>query len=148
METRFLGCRFRRPDRRVIQGLRLPEGEVVFVLDRLRLVDGHRMSYQRSFLPASIGREAAKADLAVTPLRHVLRFKLGIEITRARETICAVTLRSREARELGYPAGTPAFRSERVSWGAAGAPVVFDRVLIPGDHFRITRELQYDGAPP
>lgn len=123
METRFLGCRFRRPDRRVIQGLRLPEGEVVFVLDRLRLVDGHPMSYQRSFLPASIGREAAKADLAVT-------------------------LGSREARELGYPAGTPAFRSERDSWGAAGAPVVFDRVLIPGDRFRITRELQYDGAPP
>src|SRR5207245_1341663 len=27
-----------------------------------------------------------------------------------------------------------------------GAPVVFDRVFIPGDRFRITRELHYEGA--
>lgn len=148
VETRFLGSQFRRPDRRVVQGLRLPDGEAVFVLDRLRLVDGYPMSYQRSFLPAGIGREVAKADLATTPLRQVLRFKLGIEITRARETIYAVTLRSREARELGCSPGSPAFRSERISWAAAGAPVVFDRVVIPGDRFRITRELEYDGARP
>ena len=35
---------------------------------------------------------------------------------------------------------------ERVSFDAAGAPVVFDRVFIPGDRFRITRELHYEGA--
>jgi aromatic ring hydroxylase len=31
-----------------------------------------------------------------------------------------------------------------VSFDAAGAPVVFDRVFIPGDRFRITRELSYE----
>ena len=148
VETRFLRSQFRRPGRRVAQGLGLPEGEAVFVLDRLRLVDQRPMSYQRSFLPARIGREVAKANLAVTPLRDVLRFKLGIEIIRARETVYAVTLRSQEARRLGCPPGSPAFRSERVSWDAAGAPIVFDRVLIPGGRFRITRELQYEGARP
>ncbi|MBI4589795.1 MAG: GntR family transcriptional regulator [Candidatus Rokubacteria bacterium] len=148
VETRFLRSDFRPPDRRVAQGLRLRTGEAVFVLDRLRLVNRHPMSYQRSFLPAGIGREVAKADLAITPLRNVLRFKLGIEVTRARETVFAVTLRSLEARELGCRPGTPAFRSERISWAADGAPIVFDRVFIPGDRFRITRELQYEGARP
>jgi DNA-binding GntR family transcriptional regulator len=38
----------------------------------------------------------------------------------------------------------PAFESERVSFDAGGAPVVFDRVFIPGDRFRITRELHYE----
>ena len=35
----------------------------------------------------------------------------------------------------------------RVSYDAAGAPVVFDRVFIPGDRFRITRELSYASDP-
>lgn len=146
VETRLLGSGFKRPDRRVAEGLGLPDGEAVFVLDRLRLVDGHPMSYQRSFLPARIGREVAKANLATTPLRDVLRFKLGFEIAGARETVYAVTLRPQEARPLGCPLGSPAFRSERVSWAADGVPVVFDRVLIPGDRFRITRVLHYEGT--
>ena len=148
VETRFLGSHFILPDRRAAQALRLPPGEMAFVLDRLRLVDAHPMSHQRSFLPRSVGEEVAKADLSVTPLRKILSFKLGVEITRARETVCAVTLGSRDARELGRRAGSPAFRSERVSFTASGAPMVFDRVFIPGDRFRITRELVYEGAPP
>jgi hypothetical protein len=42
----------------------------------------------------------------------------------------------------------PAFESERVSFAGEGRPVVFDRVFVPGDRFRITRELDYrDGGP-
>src|SRR2546428_150606 len=52
----------------------------------------------------------------------------------------------REARDLGCRAGEAAFESERISHDAGGAPVVFDRVFIPGDRFRITRELHYEGA--
>ncbi len=148
VETRFLGSEWRQPDRRVAVGLRLGAGDAVFVLDRLRLVKGHPMSYQRSFLPGGLGEEVAKADLAVTPLRAVLSFKLGIEVIRARETIFAVALRSREARALGCRPGTPGFRSERISWAADGAPVVYDRVFIPGDRFRISRELTYEGVRP
>jgi len=76
----------------------------------------------------------------------VLEHKLGIVIHSARETVSAVRLGRREAGELGCPAGAPAFESERVSYDAAGAPVVFDRVFIPGDRFRITRDLRYEGA--
>src|SRR5256885_617472 len=122
-----------------------PRARVV-MLERLRLVDGHPMSLQRSFLPARIGEEVLAADLSATPLSQVLEFKLGIVVTRAREAVSAVRLGRREARELGCPTGAPAFESERVSFDAAGQPVVFDRVFIPGDRFRITRELHYEGA--
>jgi hypothetical protein len=82
----------------------------------------------------------------VTPLGQVLAFKLGIELTAARETVSAVHLDARAARVLGCRRGMAAFRSDRVSLAADGTPVVYDRVLIPGDRFRITRELRYDGA--
>jgi GntR family transcriptional regulator len=142
--TRFLRSRFGRADRRVAQELGVAEGARMFVLERLRLVDGQPLSFQVSHLPAAIGEEAAKADLTVTPLRHVLSFKLGIEITGARETVSAETLPARAARELGCAAGAPCFRSDRVSTDAERRPIVYDRVFIPGDRFRITRQLHYD----
>jgi GntR family transcriptional regulator len=144
--TRVVGSRVGPADRRVGDALGLrPRGRAV-AIERLRLVDGHPMSLQRSFLPPALGEPVLQADLAVTPLIQVLEFKLGVTIERARETVSAVRLGRREARELGCLAGVPAFESERVSYDAAGAPVVFDRVYIPGDRFRITRELHYDLA--
>jgi hypothetical protein len=35
-----------------------------------------------------------------------------------------------------------------VSRAADGSPIVYDRVFIPGDRFRITRELHYDLTRP
>ena len=142
--TRFVRSYTAAADRGVAAALGLREREGVFALERLRLVDGEPVSFQASYLPAALGDEVSKADLAVTPLRQVLAFKLGIEITAARETVSAVPLERRAARELGCRPGIAAFRSDRVSVGPDGTPVVYDRVFIPGDRFRITRELRYD----
>jgi GntR family transcriptional regulator len=144
--TRLLGTRFVAADRRVAEALRVAGRPRVLVIERLRLVDEHPMSLQRSFLPSPLGDEVIRADLALTPLHQVLEFKLGVVITRASETVSAVRLGRREARDLGCRAGEPAFESERVSYDAGGVPVVFDRAFIPGDRFRITRELHYEGA--
>jgi GntR family transcriptional regulator len=145
--TRFLRTQRVRADRYTARELGLDSGARVFVLERLRLVDGHPTSFQASHLPEALGEEVARADLAVTPLRQVLAFKLGIEITAARETVSAETLPARAARELGCAPGVPCFRSDRVSTDAESRPIVYDRVFIPGDRFRITRQLHYDRSP-
>lgn len=142
--TRFLRSHFGPADRLAARELTLAPGARVFVLERLRLVDGRPTSFQVSHLAAALGEEVAKADLAVTPLRQVLSFKLGIEITSARETVSAETLPARAARELGCAPGAPCFRSDRVSVDVESRPIVYDRVFIPGDRFRITRQLHYD----
>ena len=148
VSTRFLRAHFTLADRWAAEELELCRGARAFVLERLRLVGGRPMSFQASYLPASVGEEVTKIDLALVPLRQALLFKLGIEITAARETVAAVRLESRAARELGCRLGIPAFRSDRVSVGPGGRPVVYDRVYIPGDRFRITRQLQYSGRSP
>jgi GntR family transcriptional regulator len=146
--TRVLGARFAAADRRAAAALRLRPRARVLELERLRLVDARPMSLQRSLLPGHIGEEVARADLGVTPLHEILEDKLGITIARAAETVSAVRLPGGAARRLGCPSGVPAFESERVSFGAGGEPVVFDHVYIPGDRFRITRELRYDETFP
>src|SRR5438876_12103245 len=65
--TRLLGTRFATADRRVAVALRLAGRPRVFVLDRLRLVDEHPMSLQRSFLPSPLGDAVIRAYLAPTP---------------------------------------------------------------------------------
>jgi GntR family transcriptional regulator len=143
--TRLVGSRFTTADRRAAEALGLGSQARVFVLERVRLLDRHPMGLQRSILPAPVGEEVAKADLGVTPLGQVLEFKLGLTIARATETISTIRLGRREARELGCGSGLPAFFSERVSCTADGSPLVLDRVYIPGDRFRITRHLTFDG---
>ena len=146
VSTRLLATGFVPGERRVTVALGLGRGARVLAVERLRLVDGRPLSLQRSFLPARLGDEIMLADLTVTPLAQVLAFKLGITVTRAAEVVAAVRLGRREARELSARAGAAAFQSERISYDERGAPVVFDRVFIPGDRFRITRELSYE--PP
>src|SRR2546425_5887088 len=106
--TRLLGTRFASPDHHVADAFGLGARARVLVVERLRSVDGHPMSLQRSFLPAHIGDDVARADLALTPLHHVLEHKLGIVIAHARETVSAGRPGRREAGEPGGPAGAPA----------------------------------------
>src|SRR6266478_5783609 len=98
--TRLLGTRFAKADRRVAEALGLAGRPRVLVVERLRLVEAHPMSLQRSFLPSPLGDEVIRADLALTPLHQVLEFKLGVVVTRASETVSAVRLGRREARDL------------------------------------------------
>ena len=150
--TRLLATRFAIADRHVTRALGLGPRARVLVIERLRLVGGRPMGLQHSFVAARLGEALLESDLDRTPLGQALEFKLGITIERAHETVSAVRLGRREARDLECSAGIPAFESERVSFDAEGRPVVFDRVFIPGDRFRITRELHFDangdrGAP-
>jgi len=147
VSTRVLDARPAVADRRASVALGLTPRARMVMVERLRLVDDHPLSLQRSFLPARIGEQVLTSDLAETPLSQVLEFKLGVVVVRAQEAVSAVRLASREARELACAPGAAAFESERVSFDAAGQPVVFDRVFIPGDRFRITRELHYDSVP-
>src|SRR2546428_7513118 len=113
--TRLLGGRVARADRRVTDALGLGARARVVQLERLRLVDGHPMSLQRSFLSTAVGEEVLKADLGTTPLRQVLEFKLGITIERARESVSAVRLRLRQAPQIGCRAGVPGVEAWRLS---------------------------------
>ena len=149
VSTRLLVTRFAIADRRVAGALDLTGRARVLVIERLRLVGGRPMGLQHSFVAALLGEELLKADLDRTPLGQALEFKLGITIDRASETVSAVRLGRREAGDLDCAPGVAGFESERVSFDADGRPVVFDRVFIPGDRFRITRELHFqsDGGP-
>lgn len=140
VETRVLGQRVVQPPRPVAEVL---GARRVLALARLRVVRGRPLSFQVTYLPAGLGRGVREHDLRLHSLRHIVEHKLGIAIARASETVTAVRLGGVHARALGRRPGSPAFRADRVSFGARDEALLFDRVWIPGGRFRITRELSY-----
>ena len=62
----------------------------------------------------------------------------GLAITRAAETITPVLLDPADAADLGRLAGRPALLSHRVSFTAAGLPILDDHAVLPGDSVAIS----------
>jgi GntR family transcriptional regulator len=159
-------------------GARLGGPPEVLRLRRLRLVGGRPVILQTSYLPVPLPGGTDPADLvraadlarAVDPARgsdpaslvggsvsglYTGLADLGLAVARATETITPAALDAADARDLGRPAGSLALLSHRVSFTAAGDPVIDDHALLPGDIVAITAnrsadqiEVSYNLAAP
>jgi GntR family transcriptional regulator len=109
----------------------------VLRLRRLRLSGDRPLIVQTSYLPASLTRVVGLEDLGLRGLYTVLA-EHGLAIARADETITPAALSPRDARDLSRSPATPALLSHRVSFTAAGNPVIDDYALMPADSVAIT----------
>jgi len=156
-------------------GARLGGPAQALRLRRLRLVGGRPVILQASWLPIPLpgGRDprdllagasgsppparpgpAAAGDSGERGLYTVLA-ACGLAVARASETITPTALDPADARDLGRPAGSLALLSHRVSFTAAGVPLIDDHALLPGDSVALTAnrsadqiEVSYTLAPP
>jgi GntR family transcriptional regulator len=131
-------------------GARLGDPPEVLRLRRLRLVGGRPVILQVSYLPAPlpggadpgdlIGPDAAEDPAAGGAGRglYTRLAECGLAVARATETITPAVLDAVDARDLARPAGSLALLSHRVSFTAAGDPVIDDHALLPGDSVAIT----------
>jgi GntR family transcriptional regulator len=108
-------------------------GEVLR-LRRRRLSGGRARVGQNAYQPASL---VSPEDLGRRGLYTILA-EHGLAIARADETITAAALGRHDARDLSRPRSSPALLSHRVSFTAAGRPVIDDYALLPADGVAIT----------
>src|SRR5438270_444830 len=83
---------------------------------------------------------------APLPNQRKLAKTFGVTLMTLRQALELLERDSLIVRRHGLGTFVPAFASERISFDTEGRPAVFDRVFIPGDRFRITRELHYDAS--
>jgi GntR family transcriptional regulator len=138
--TRVLSSSFSRAQPRVAELLALNGSEEVYVLERLRIVDGRPAVYQRSHLPARHGRSIGGADLTTRSLYDFLTEALDLEVTHALETLRPVTLSASIAKLFAEPKGTPAILSERLTFTTGDEPLIFDEAYMPGDRVVISAD--------
>jgi GntR family transcriptional regulator len=116
---------------------RLGASGKVLWLRRLRLSGGRPLIVQTSYLPAALTRVVGLEDLGRRGLYTILA-EHGLAIARADETITPAALGPDDARDLARPRSSPALLSHRVSFTAAGIPVIDDYALLPADSVAIT----------
>ena len=137
--TRILGQRARRPPGRVAD--RLGGADRAVRLERVRLLAGRPAVHQLSWIR---GTALAAADLSGTSLYAALA-DLGVVVHRASEVVRPGLLDEATAALLGRAAGTPAFVSDRVTYGLDDTPLVLDRATILGDLLEIRTERAVTG---
>jgi GntR family transcriptional regulator len=124
----------------VAERLGAAAGDEVFVLERLRLLDGEPLLVQRSYLPVDLGSLLTPADLTTASLYDLLERDAGVTVARARETITAVALGAADARALGRTAGSPGLLSRRRTFDAFDRPVLEDWAVLPAGRVVLTLE--------
>jgi GntR family transcriptional regulator len=118
-------------------GARLGAQGHVLRLRRLRLSSGRPLIVQTSYLPAALAPIIQGHNLSHRGLYTILA-EHGLTIARASETITPTTLSAADAHDLARSPHIPALLSHRVSFTTAGAPIIDDHALLPGDSVAIT----------
>ncbi|GIE95048.1 GntR family transcriptional regulator [Paractinoplanes rishiriensis] len=137
--TQILGQAVHRPPRWV--SAQLGDADRAVRLERLRLLAGRPAVHQLSWIR---GTELAETDLSGTSLYAALADR-GIVVHRAAESVRPGILADSEATLLAQPPGTPAFVSDRVTYGLDDTPLVFDRATILGTLLEIRTERAVTG---
>jgi GntR family transcriptional regulator len=116
--------------------LRMPDGDPVYEVRRVRLGDGRPIGMEQSVFPAALvpGLLGCRLDGS---LYELLEDKYGLRPFRARETLEPVTAGVREAEALEVREGAPLMLVERTAYTRDGQPVEFARDLFRGDRTRI-----------
>jgi GntR family transcriptional regulator len=141
VSTRLLVAHEVVPDDSVAGALRLPAGDRVVHLERLRYVDGQPTSLQNHYLPARVVPSlAGDADGGLPSLYEYLESH-QIRLTRAWQRLSADIADARVARLLEARRGSAVLVQERVTMTADNSPVEFSHVVYRADRYACHVEL-------
>ncbi|MGH2363366.1 MAG: GntR family transcriptional regulator [Chloroflexota bacterium] len=145
LATRVLSARLVHGQPDAASALELGAREALFRLERLRLLDGLPVVYQRSYLPAGLGTRLPRARIESHSLYDLLRDELDLHVVHARERLRPVVLAAHDAALLGKAPGVPALLSIRTTYTAGDRPVLYDEAFMPGDRLEITADRYVEG---
>lgn len=135
--SRILAFKSETADAAVAAQLDLPLGAQVVLLKRVRLANGEPMALERCYVPYERFGRLLKFDLAARSLYDILEQEFGTRPTMCQETVEAVALDAREARDLNVKRGAPGLLVTRVTRDARGALIEAEQTLYRSDRYRM-----------
>ncbi len=120
--------------------LRIPAGELVYRLQRVRLVDDEPLTLEDSWIPAGQFPELLDHDLRGSVYR-LMRDVYGRPPVRATERLEPTVASSRDAPQLGVRTGAPLMLVERVAYCREDVPVEFAHDRHRGDRAQFLLEV-------
>ena len=125
----------------IAEALKLPVGEPVVSLRRLRLADSWPMGIECSHLPARICPDILQVFNPSKSLYQTLWKRYGILMAVAEEVVEVGQANAEEARLLRTRPGSPVFQFTRTSYLQDGHPVEYVKSIYRGDRYKIVTRL-------
>lgn len=122
--------------------LRVPPGEELVRIERLRLASGEPMSVEEAYLVHRFCPGVLNGDYVTKPLREALERKYSIRLVRAEQDIRAVQAPRHLAATLEIEPKSAMLFIERVSYSQNNDPIEFLRIYYRGDRYALHNELQ------
>ena len=128
------------PPVQVARALELARGARVYVLTRVRLVDGLPISVQTAYLPAQLYPDLETHDLSAS-LYHLSEYSYNLQYFNAREVLRARGATREEAKRLKLRTGASVMYCERVTFTQQGTPMEYLEAVWRGDKYDFTVNL-------
>ncbi|MBJ3783107.1 GntR family transcriptional regulator [Devosia sediminis] len=121
----------------VARDLDVPDGTLIYSLQRLRLADSEPMCIENVQLPAELFPDLLREDLD-TSLYNILQSRYGIEIAFTRQTIRAIVASAEQRRLLGTPRTAALLEVTRINFDARHRPIERGVSIYRGDRYDFT----------
>jgi GntR family transcriptional regulator len=131
-------------DHRVATQLGLDERASVIEIQRIRLLDHEPVSLETTWLPASLGRRVAQADLVTRDIFAILENDCGIALGHADLAIDATLADATLASALNVDEHSAMLRIERLTHDASGTPIDYEHLLFRADAFQYRLRIDRD----
>jgi DNA-binding GntR family transcriptional regulator len=125
----------------IAERLKIPVGEELARIDRLRLADEEPMCVEESFLVHRHIPGILTYDFSVNSLREIKEKDYGILWSRAMQTIQAIPAPLKIARLLSIRPGAPLLYFDRVTFSQNDIPMEYLRVYYRADRYVLHNEL-------
>jgi GntR family transcriptional regulator len=135
-----------RPPRSVAGRLRVPEGDPVIYVERLRRLNGIPLSLDLTYLLAEIGHPLLEQDLEHRDIFALIEQVSGNRLGAAEVTMEAINADAHSAAVLDVPKGAALLVVERLSHLDDGRPVDLEFIRFRGDRITMSAQLFRGGA--
>ena len=122
----------------VRERLGLARGEDVYLIVRVRSVQGEPISLHRSHVPASLAPGLDGHDVVSEQLCVILEKSYGLPMRHVQEHLEAVAVSAADAKQLDMHRGDPALLLHDVIADADGRPFEYSTIVFRGDRLRLT----------
>ncbi len=139
--TRVFECALVTPPEKVRTLLQLPEGERVFKLDRLRIVDDEPLFLTTAYVPFRLCPELVNEDFERHSFFEILENKYQLIIMRSVRTLEPTLATPKEAQLLMIKEKSPIHLVESVSYLEDGTPIEYSKSRYRGDRSKFEVQL-------
>jgi GntR family transcriptional regulator len=129
------------PSGQVAQRLGIPATQLVYLIERLRIVDGTPIALHQSFIPMSLVPALERADLERDSLYEILASTYELRVGHAEETLQSGLSTEYEAALLATRPGAPTLLLNIRLTSETGKVMEVVRVTFRGDRVSLTQEI-------